>query len=307
VQHWTTLNEPWVMALIGYQSGMLAPGIRNDTQGALQTAHHLLLAHGDAIASMRAKDPEAQLGITYSVQPIYPASDSPEDVAAARKIDLEANRLFFEPVLLGHYPDDYRPTLESRADLSFIQDGDEARMGQPIDFIGVNYYHGNVIGAADPGTAGATFVDSLDSPTAYIVADEVKVVSRGFPRTAMTWEIDPQGLYDIMWELSQYPGCPPLYVTENGIALPEDGTGPTPVDDPERVEYLRTHAGVVHEAIRDGIDVRGYYVWTFIDCYEWSDGYTRKFGLYHLDEETLDRTPKTSARWYGGLTRANAL
>jgi beta-glucosidase len=248
------------------------------------------------------------VGVTLSVQPAYAATQSAADKAAALRVDLEANRMFLSPLLAAKYPDDFWETIGAVVDLSFIQDGDERAIGQPLDFIGLNYYHGNVVRAATSAEAAAEATDAFDGIRAFVAGDDTRFVSRDLPRTQMGWEIDPQGLYDILWEVAHdYPNCPPLYVTENGIALDEEPGEDGLVHDEGRIDYLRTHLQVARQAIEDGIDLRGYYIWTFIDCYEWADGYTRKFGLYSLDEETMERTPKDSARWLPGVIERNAI
>jgi beta-glucosidase len=287
VRIWTTLNEPFCSALTGHAEGRHAPGVQDD-DAAMRAVHHLLLGHGLAVRAMRAADPEAKYGITLNLTPTDPASEEPADVEAARRIDAIANRLFLDPVLLGRYPDDVPPLP--------VQEGDEAIIGQPLDVLGVNYYFRQIARAGGNGRR----------PSPWVGARDVEFVSRGLPRTEMGWEIDASGLRDILVRLHRdYPAVP-LYVTENGAAFADEQANGR-VHDPDRIAYLEAHFRAAAEAIAAGVDLRGYFVWTLLDNFEWAYGYTKRFGLVHVDYETLQRTPKDSARWFAEVTRRNGV
>jgi beta-glucosidase len=261
---WTTLNEPWVAAYVGHAEGRHAPGIRNP-DAAVRAARHLLLGHALAVEAMRAQgDADSRFGITLNLSPVDPATDAPADVDAAQRIDGLLNRQFLDPALAGD--------------------------GPPLDFLGINYYSRHVVRAGE----------ATGKPSPWVGSEDVEFVSRGLPRTDMGWEIDADGLYDVLARVHRdYPRLP-LYVTENGAAF--EG-----VADPQRIAYLDGHLRAAHRAIADGVDLRGYFVWSLMDNFEWAYGYSKRFGLIHVDYETLARTPKDSARWYAQVTRRNAL
>jgi beta-glucosidase len=298
VQHWTTLNEPWVSAFIGHAIGRHAPGVQ-DPVAALRAAHHLLLGHGTAIEAMRGRgDADSIFGITLNASPTDPASDDPADVDAARRADGLTNRLFMDPLLLGRYPADTLADVAHVTDGAFIQDGDEARIGVPIDFLGINYYYRTVVRKGE---------GSRDTPSVWVGNGDVEPVTRGLPQTEMGWEVDPDGLYDLLTRVHRdYPAVA-LYVTENGAAFPDVKSDDGAVHDPDRLDYLDRHFRAAHRALADGVDLRGYFVWSLLDNFEWSFGYSKRFGIIHVDYETLERTPKDSARWYAEVTRANGI
>jgi beta-glucosidase len=260
---WTTLNEPWVAAYVGHAEGRHAPGIA-DPAAAVRAAEHLMLGHGLAMKAMRSQSASSRFGITLNLSPVDAASDSAADQDAARRIDSLLNRRFLDAVLAGD--------------------------GPALDFLGINYYMRHVVRAGAPGSGSRVWVGSED----------VEFVSRGLPRTDMGWEIDAEGLYDVLVRVHRdYPSLP-LYVTENGAAF--EG-----VADPQRIAYLDSHLRAAHRAIADGVDLRGYFVWSLLDNFEWAFGYSKRFGLIHVDYETLQRTPKDSARWFAQVTRRNGL
>jgi beta-glucosidase len=231
----------------------------------VRAAEHLLLGHALAVEAMRAQDDGAgRFGITLNLSPVSAAGDAPADVDAARRIDALLNRQFLDPVLSGD--------------------------GPALDFLGINYYMRHIVRAGAAGSGSRVWVGSED----------VEFVSRGLPRTDMGWEIDAEGLYDVLVRVHRgYPSVP-LYVTENGAAF--DG-----ITDPQRIAYLDNHLRAAHRAIEDGVDLRGYFVWSLMDNFEWAFGYSKRFGLIHVDYETLQRTPKDSARWFAAVTRRNGL
>ncbi|MEW9533483.1 GH1 family beta-glucosidase [Microbispora sp. NPDC049125] len=269
---WITLNEPFVHMTFGYGLGVHAPG-RTLFLDALPVAHHQLLGHGLAVRALRAAGARTVL-ITNNCTPVWPASDSPEDLAAAAAYDALHNRLFNDPVLLGTYPDMSAYGLE---DWGFVRDGDLETIAQPLDGLGVNYYNPTRI--AGPGAGGLPFHDAGVT---------------GYPTTAFGWPVVPDGLRELLESLKATYGTalPPVYVTENGCSY--DG-----IDDQERITYLNGHIEAMRRA--RGVDVRGYFVWSLLDNFEWAEGYHQRFGLVHVDFETQERTPKASYHWLKGM------
>ena len=286
VPMWATLNEPWVVTDGGYLHGVLAPGHRSLFEPPLAT-HNLLRAHARAVEAYRAEGTQ-RIGIVVNLEPKYPASMSDEDQAATMRADAYMNRQYLDPVLLGRYPDELRTIfgeawpLHASEELAFLR--------QPIDFVGVNYY-----------TRGVTTSD----PTALPVRAG-RVNQPRHPYTETGWEVYAQGLADtLQWVTDRY-GRIPLYVTENGAAFydppqPLDGK----VDDPLRVAYYRSHLRAAHDALCQGVDLRGYFAWSLLDNYEWSLGYSKRFGIVHVDYATQQRTPKASARFYAEVIRTH--
>ncbi|MFC5907094.1 GH1 family beta-glucosidase [Streptacidiphilus monticola] len=273
VRWWTTLNEPWCSAVLGYELGIHAPG-RNDRGDSLAAVHHLLLGHGLAAQRLRAAAGHpVQVGITLNTTHAIPADDRPASVAAAHHADGLGTRLYLDPLVHGRYPADVVDALHRENVHLPLHDGDLADIAQPLDFLGVNYYTSHVVGADGP-------------------------VRRDLPRTAMDWEIHPEGLTDHLVRLGRdYPGLP-LYVTENGAAFDEPAPSGGEVADPRRTAYLDAHLRAVAAAHAQGADVRGYFAWSLMDNFEWAEGYAKRFGLVHVDYPTQRRTLKQSARWY---------
>jgi beta-glucosidase len=298
VRYWTTLNEPWCSAFLGYASGEHAPGIRNGA-AALRAGHHLLLGHGLAVEAMRSQGhSDARFGVTLNLHPVTPASHEPADVDAARRIDGLQNRFFLDPLFQGRYPADVMADVSDLTDGSHIRPGDERQISTPIDFLGVNYYFRHVVGAVgqpDP------------EPSPWVAGGDVGFVERGLPKTEMGWEIDPDGLYEMLARVHREHEIPALYVTENGAAFADPPPANGEVRDPERVTYLRDHLRMAHRATAEGIPLRGYFVWSLMDNFEWAHGYGKRFGIVHVDYATQERTPKDSARWYAEVIRANGL
>lgn len=291
VRTWTTLNEPWCSAFLGYAAGVHAPG-HTDPGESLRAAHHLLLAHGRTVRALREIDPKAQLGITLNFTPVVPASDSAADQDAARRVDGTANRLFADAIFTGRYPTDVVADLAGLWPEEVVADGDMEIIAAPLDVLGVNYYTTQAI-AAGP--------DVPITASANVSAPQAIEVSRGLPRTAMGWEIDPDGLYRLLMRLHQdYTAAAtvPMVITENGAAFEDQPDASGYVDDnADRIEYLREHLRAVHRARAEGADVRGYLVWSLMDNFEWALGYSKRFGVVRIDED-LRRIPKASARWY---------
>jgi beta-glucosidase len=295
VDGWLTLNEPWCSAFLGYGNGVHAPGVR-DSKAAIAAVHHLLLGHGLAMAEIRAKAPKTPAGITLNLFPVSPATGSEADADAARRIDGLQNRIFLDPVMRGEYATDVLTDMAPFGLPDLIKDGDLEVISAPIDHLGVNYYRAYLVSAGDP----------VDGPTEWPGSSDVRFLQSGHPKTEMDWEVQPEGLTELLVSLSRkYPGLP-LYVTENGAAYPdvlEDGT----VRDTDRIAFLDGHLRASHAAIEQGADLRGYFCWTLLDNLEWAEGYAKRFGLVHVDFETQKRTLKDSARWYSGVVERNGL
>jgi beta-glucosidase len=298
VTNWTTVNEPWCAAFLGYGSGVHAPG-RRDGSAAVRAAHHLLLGHGLAVQAMRAAGPANRLGISPNLYAVSPYSEGDGD--AARRIDGLANRFFLDPVLLGRYPADVVEDLAGVTDMSHVHAGDLEQIATPLDFLGVNYYSRYVVG--QPSTEDSEAADGERHPE-WPGSERVRFLGRGRPRTAMDWEIDPPGLVEVLTRVAEgYPAVP-IYVTENGAAFDDAMAADGTVDDPDRVVFLHAHLAAAGEAIARGVPLRGYFVWSLLDNFEWSEGYSRRFGLIYVDYPTQRRILKTSARWYAEVIQA---
>ncbi|MEV5345406.1 GH1 family beta-glucosidase [Streptomyces achromogenes] len=285
VATWITLNEPAEHTLLGHAIGAHAPG-RRLLFDALPAAHHQLLAHGLAVRALRAAG-AADIGIANSHGPVWPASDDPTDIAAADLYDTLLNRLFAEPVLLGAYPEGMAELMGDNAaeDLKVI--------AGPVDWYGVNYYAPSRVGA--PGDGNGEYGGlALPAELPFSVRE-----IEGYPVTDFGWPVVPEGLTELLTGFHDRYGdrLPPVLITENGCSY--EG-----VDDQDRIAYLDAHIRAVHSARAAGVDVRGYFVWSLLDNFEWAEGYTRRFGLVHVDYATLTRTPKASYHWYREVLRA---
>jgi beta-glucosidase len=313
VRHWTTFNEPWCTAFLGYAGGQHAPG-RQEPQAAVSATHHLLLAHGQVTRALRAIDPTATIGLTVNTTVSDPAhAHHPEDAVAARRKEALLNRLFVEPVVLGRYPQEAVAAFTAAGTPLPVRDGDLELIAAPIDFLGVNYYTGGAVCAYPPSAAEAMPGEAaVTRPTSdpNVGLGEAYVVSRGLPRTSMEWEVQPDGLRRLLESLhTEYTGPAgiALYVTENGSAYDDEVSPDGSIDDAERTSYLVSHLTAVHDAIEAGADVRGYFSWSLLDNFEWAYGYAKRFGIVRVDFDTLERTPKRSALVYGGVARDGCL
>jgi beta-glucosidase len=304
IADWTTLNEPWCSAFLGYASGHHAPG-RREPVAAVRAAHHLMLGHGLAVEAMRAARPDLRYGVTLNLYPTSAATDTPEDRDAARRIDGICNRIFLDPILRARYPEDVLADLAPIAGDSHLRQGDEKQIGQPLDMLGVNYYSRHVVRAAAAGEAPPA--DPAARNAAWVGAEDVVAVRTGRPVTAADWEIDPTGLYDILTRLDREYQPPPLYLTENGAAFPDTVAADGGVHDQSRIDYLDGHFREAHRAISDGVRLRGYFVWSLLDNFEWAWGYDRRFGLVYVDYGTQRRLVKDSGLWYAAVAGANGL
>jgi beta-glucosidase len=291
VGYWTTHNEPFCAAFLGYASGLHAPGHR-DGALAIRAAHHLLLGHGLAMQAMRATAPGNALGITLNLYPVRPFSESAEDAEAARRVDGIQNRLFVDPVLRGAYPSDVLADVEPISGLAHLRPGDEAVIAAPIDVLGVNYYQPYLI-AAGPGVDGDPEFEAQ-----FPGVRGARPVQLDGPRTAQGWSVDAGGLLDLLTWLHRSYKPVPLAVTENGAAFDDYADPEGDVHDPDRIHFLEGHFRAAHQAIERGVDLRGYFVWSLLDNFEWHDGYSKRFGLVYVDFPTQRRVFKDSARWY---------
>ena len=289
VPHWVTLNEPWVAAFIGYYTGRHAPG-RTELPAAVRASHHLLLGHGRAVQVFRSLGLPGSIGITLDLQVATPDGDTDEDRRAAELGDGYTNRWFLDPLFRGSYPVDVMDVFkEHGADLDeVIQPGDLETMAAPLDFLGMNFYMRRWYRAVSDGLG---FTERLARP--------------GDDATEMGWAIVPDALGVQLGRLrADYPQIP-MYITENGMADREGVGADGAVHDQRRIDYLRSHFAVAEQAIAAGTDLRGYFVWSWMDNFEWGFGYRPRFGLVHVDFDTLTRTPKDSARWYTQVIRTN--
>ncbi|HEY3085682.1 MAG TPA: GH1 family beta-glucosidase [Candidatus Dormibacteraeota bacterium] len=306
VTHWTTFNEPLCSSLIAYASGEHAPGL-HDPRAALAAVHHQHLAHGLVVQALRDGD-APKLGITLNLtNAIANSPADPVDVDAARRVDALFNRMYLEPILLSRYPADLLSDVRAYGLAELIQDGDLQLIGAPIDFLGVNYYHDdNVSGHPLPSGARTSLTPTRRPRSSPFVGSEhVTFPSRHLPRTAMDWEVNPDGLRALLVRLGrEYQNLPPLYVTENGGAYGGDVVGPDGrVRDPERTAYILRHLEAVAEAIVEGADVRGYFLWSLLDNFEWAWGFQKRFGIVHVDYATQVRTIKDSGFAYARFIR----
>ncbi len=293
VRTWTTLNEPWCSAMLGYHEGRQAPG-RQDFADAMAAVHHLLLGHGLAAQRMRAAATKPiELGITLNMGTAMPASESRADQEAARRADGLGARIYLDPLLRGQYPGDIVDDLSARGVTLPVVDGDLGVISEPIDVLGVNYYSSHRFTGVDD--AGRTEDEDGNPITVN--------VPLGRPVTAMDWEIVPEGFTQLLVRLSrEYPGTK-MVITENGAAFDDVADPSGYVADHDRTAYLSAHIAAVAAARQQGADVRGYFAWSLMDNFEWSYGYAKRFGLVHVDYDTQARTPKQSALWYRDTIR----
>ncbi|GAA4813559.1 glycoside hydrolase family 1 protein [Nocardioides caeni] len=317
VRHWTTLNEPWCSAFLGYTGGQHAPGRQEGVAGVI-AAHHLMLAHGLTIDELRHQGrADDVLGITLNLtvpEPFDP--DELADVDAAERVDVFWNRIFLDPILLGRHA---RGLEERTAGMTwrgqtwqeFVRDGDLALIGAPLDVLGVNYYHGDAASGRphpEPELLGSRIVH----PPRPVVSPfpggaDITFPRRGLPVTGLDWEVQPEGLTRLLVRLRDEYDAPPIHVTENGAAYPDTVDADGRVHDIERRAFLADHLGAILDAIDAGVDVRGYFAWSLLDNFEWAYGYEQRFGIVHVDYETQERIVKDSGRWYADVARAGRL
>jgi beta-glucosidase len=295
VTRWTTLNEPWCCAYLGYGVGAHAPGMRS-MRAAFAAAHHLLLAHGLAVPLLRElARPDAQIGITLNLTPVYAADLRPATLHAVNQVDRFHNRWFLDPIFRGRYPSGL---FEGFGEASpQIEVGDLASIAAPIDFLGVNYYSRLLIRASETPKRHARSGPYSDGQIVGPVP--------GSAYTDMGWEIYPEGLADVLLRVHKEYAPPAILVTENGAAFRDAWDGGERVGDTRRVEYLRGHLQALAVALMLGIPVEGYFAWSLIDNFEWAEGYARRFGIVYVDYPTQRRIVKDSGRWYAELIAAH--
>lgn len=281
VKLWATMNEPQIFSTLGYLLGIHAPGI-TDPLLYFPASHHINLAHAEGVVAIRAESSSAKVGTVLQLPPIYPRTDSEQDQRAARIIDGLMNRWYAEPVLMGSYPED---TLEILKPLNLpIEEGDLERIHQPLDFVGLNLYT-------------RIFVrHDKNVPMLEAMIDlEHRLPDAQY--TTMGWEIYPPAIYESLMRFKNEWGDPPVYVTENGAAFDDEVVNGEVVDQP-RIDYLKGYLRELRRAMDEGVKVKGYFLWSFMDNFEWAFGYTKRFGIVHIDFNTQKRTPKKSALWY---------
>ena len=305
VRTYTTLNEPWCSSYLSYGATEHAPGLGLGP-GAFPAVHHLNLAHGLMAQAVRAEvGDRSDMSVTCNLQL------NRGDADAVHRLDLIANRVWLDPMLRGYYPDELFAITKGICDWEFIKDGDLEQIHQPIDVLGINYYNTSLLAMSDR----PQFPQSTAASTALGASDVDWLPTEG-PHTEMGWNIDPDGLYDLLVRVhNDYPEMP-LMVTENGMACDDHpvietnpATGETikAVHDADRIDYLRRHFEAAGRAMDAGVDLRGYFVWSLLDNFEWAFGYTKRFGIVYMDYETLDRTPKDSFKWYRKLIADRAI
>jgi beta-glucosidase len=292
---WTTHNEPWCSAYLGYAAGVHAPG-RREPAAAHRAAHHLLLGHG--LAAARLHDAGADtVGIVLNLTPVWP--ERPEAADAADGVDAIHNRVWLGPLVDGAYDERLRALAPPLDDGDVVRDGDLALVQGSADYLGVNYYTPARIDVGDDGGNGAVGQDT----SAYPGVTGLRFAPRE-PRTAMGWEVEPRGLEELLVATHERTHLP-LVVAENGAAYADEVRAPDgSVDDQDRIAYLRDHIAAVERARTAGADVRAYVAWTLLDNFEWAEGYTKKFGLVEVSPADPTRSPKASYRWYSDLVHA---
>jgi beta-glucosidase len=302
VPYWFTINEPWCASILSHAIGEHAPG-EQDMQRAITVAHHLLLAHGLAVGEFRRRRPGGLIGMAPNVDWREPYSRHPDDIAACERGLDWFNRWFLDPVYHGRYPAGMQARYAELGVKPPVEPGDMHTIAQAPDILGINYYSGSYAKAPaqplplDPTASVARQMDALRN------LDTVDVP--GFKQTDIGWAIFPQGFYGVLRWLRDEYGNPPLFITENG-ACDNTGVGADgQVHDALRVEYMHRHVLAVHRALREGCDIRGYMAWSLMDNFEWAFGYSKRFGLVHVDFDTLKRTPKDSFHWYRQLIADN--
>ena len=312
VEFWTTLNEPWCSAFLGYTAGAHAPGVQSPKAG-LQAAHHLLLAHGLAAKELKANAPQAQVGITLNFtvnNPLNPDSES--DRLAASRIDARFNRIFLDPIFKGYYPSDLLADLAENDLQNALEevnrDGDLATISTPIDVLGVNYYEGAALSYTPPKVqlkTDAPIAHQTSSP--YPAAAGIYRHSQNLPLTDMNWEVYPLGLYRLLHRLQDdyLDANTDLYITENGAAYDDVVSLDGQIHDQKRLNFIAAHLRATHRAISEGVRVKGYFAWSLLDNFEWAWGYSKRFGLVHVSYDSMERTIKDSGLWYSSVIAHN--
>ncbi len=297
VQHWITINEPWVISVLGNEWGIHAPG-KQDRRTALTVAHHLLLAHGQAVPALRATRSDAQVGITLNLSPCMPASPSAADYTAYRQFDGSLNRWFLDALYRQSYPADLlhdavQAGYLTAPELPFAFPGDLQQISVPTDFLGINYYTRHI--------ARSTAIPETDNLPATVIPAPPS------EHTDMGWEVYPQGLAETLLQVHLGYRPPRIYITENGASYGDAPDAAGVVNDTRRIAYLHQHLQAAHHALSLGVPLAGYFAWSLMDNFEWDRGYTQRFGLVYVDYASQQRIPKASAAWYRQVIAANAL
>jgi beta-glucosidase len=297
VKNWVTINEPYCASHLSYTLGVHAPGMKDKSQ-ALLAAHHLLLAHGLAVPEIRANCAKAQVGIALNLGPFYPETQTPANIDAVRHEDGALNRWFLDPLYGRQYPADIiadfvrTGVLKSEA-TDYIKEKDYEHIAAKTDFLAINYYTRAIIRASD---------DHQMDPSSF-----TRVTPPIENHTEMGWEIFPYGLYEIVTRVHHEYAPEKIIIAENGASYSDGPDSSGRVHDEKRIAYLNTHIGAIGKAIKEGVPVTGYYVWSFMDNFEWSFGYAQRFGLVYVDFSTQERYPKDSAFWYGQIIKQNGI
>ncbi|MER7206399.1 GH1 family beta-glucosidase [Streptosporangium sp. NPDC000239] len=308
VRNWSTVNEPWCAAFLGYASGEHAPGRREPARAVL-AAHHLLLGHGLAMAAMRAQRAGSRIGGCVNLYAVSPLTRSAADLDAARRIDGLQNRLFLDALLRGEYPADVLADLGEAAEglaEGLAETGDMGVISAPMDMLLINYYSRFTVSGA-PGGAVSAAAAPTDTGSPWVGSEHVSFAGSGRPVTGMGWEIDHDGLREVLLRVAgDYPRIP-LVVSENGAAFDDVADAGGFVRDPERRDYIEAHLRACHSAIGQGAPLVGYFAWSLLDNFEWAWGYGKRFGLVRVDYPTQRRVPKESALWYAETIRRGGL
>ena len=286
---WITINEAWCVAFLGHSWGMQAPGLKDDKL-AIRAAHHTLLAHGLALAEFRKKAPQLRVGITNIHGNVSAKTDSPADLAAAAELDVRMNKLFLEPLYKGAYSEDVIAVFEAdglnagEIEGALVQPGDLAIISTPNDFVGVNHYH-NMVASAQPAAPNGIGMDQAEPNE----------------QSSWNWPNTPYAIGNIVRRINRDYSDLPIYITENGICLSDYANPEGQVNDPHRIDYLNGYIQAIADAAKDGVPMAGYMAWSFMDNFEWAEGYNMRFGLVYVDYPTQKRIPKQSAYWYRDL------
>lgn len=283
VKHWMVLNEPMVFTGAGYFLGVHAPG-KKGIDNFLAAAHHAAMCQAEGGRTIRLHDADARIGTTFSYSHIDPLTERPKDINASVKIDALVNRMFIEPLLGMGYPLENLKSLQRIE--KYVRNGDEQRLAFQMDFIGLQNYTREVV-------AHSSF-------TPYLYAKIIKADKRNAERTAMNWEVYPESIYHALKRINNYPGVEEIIVTENGAAFRDEVTNNV-VTDSKRIDFLQAYISQVLAAKRDGVNVKGYFVWTLLDNFEWAEGFHPRFGLVHVDHGTQKRIIKSSGKWYSAF------
>lgn len=309
---WMTVNELYYESWLGYCEGAFPPGLRDRGLG-VAALHHMLLAHGLGVDAVRRNVPNSEVGLVTGYAPTVPASAHPDDVAAAERTHVHSNGAVLDPVLRGAYPEDYRThPMRAAALADVVREGDLATIGSRVDFVGLNYYFRRHIVASDR-TGAPEIAATMDPMGDWLVLDhlhdigvtEVRPKFEG--RTMAGWKPEPEGMRQMLTEVTEQYGPVPIFVTENGLPLPDYVAPDGRVNDVERIAYTEQHLAAAHAALRAGARLRGYFHWSLMDNLEWTSGYGHRFGLVHVDYATQRRTPKASFDWYAGVVAGNRL